>query len=235
MQHRPFLPMFPIRSLVYVPTRPWTAYGLVMMNCWIFLRQFGMSVADERGFIMRWGVVPSELLGSTTAEVWFTPITSMFIHGSLAHLAGNMWFLIIFARTVEHRLGHARFFLFYILCGCAAVVAQVFIDPTSHTPMVGASGAIAGVLAAFVALNPRARILTLIPIFIFLHFAEIPAFFFIFIWFGYQLLMGLSTLGLQMEGGVAFFAHIGGFIAGLLIVATVAGRSHSRRSSFSRT
>ena len=146
------------------------------------------------------------------------------------HIIGNMWFLHVFGDNVEASLGKPRFLLLYIGSGLLAAVAQVIIDPLSQVPVVGASGAIAGILAGYVRLFPRARVVTLVPIFIFLQFIELPAFFFIFIWFGYQLLMGLTSLGQigQNMGGVAFFAHIGGFVAGFIGVRMLARKPNPR-------
>jgi membrane associated rhomboid family serine protease len=154
------------------------------------------------------------------AWTWITPLTSMFMHGGWMHIIGNMWFLWVFGDNLEDVMGRGRFIGFYLLCGLAAAVGQMLIDPGSRVPMVGASGAISGVLAGYVRLFPHARVLTLVPIFIFLQFVELPAFLFIFIWFGLQLLQGFASLG-QVgtgQGGVAFFAHIGGFVAGLVLV-----------------
>ena len=158
------------------------------------------------------------------------------MHGGWLHLISNMWFLHIFGDNVEDRIGKIRYVGFYLLCGLAAVIAQVIMDPMSQVPMVGASGAIAGVLAGYVSLFPKARILTLVPIFIFIQFVEIPAFFFIFVWFAIQLLgsqASLAHVGSGM-GGVAFFAHVGGFVAGLLLMTVFRqGAGRSRRRSFS--
>jgi len=217
--------VFPVRSRLIIPTRPLASYGLLAANVLVFLFQLQLTPEAEKVFVFRFGVVPRWFLESTGhPAVLLSAVTSMFVHGNLAHIAGNMWFLWVFSRAVEHALGHARFFAQYILCGLAAVVAQIAIDPLSEIPMVGASGAIAGVVASYVALYPRSRILTVIPIFIFFQFVELPAFFYVFIWFGYQLLMGVTSLGLQTQGGVAFFAHIGGFVAGLVLTRLMARR-----------
>jgi membrane associated rhomboid family serine protease len=153
------------------------------------------------------------------------------MHGGWLHVIGNMWFLWVFGDNVEDAMGRLRYVVFYVACGLAAVVAQVLIDPGSSVPMVGASGAIAGVLGAYVVLYPRARIVTLVPIFIILQFVELPAFVFIFVWFGLQLLSGWASLGTvgQDVGGTAFFAHIGGFVCGLALVFLLRRRDHGRR------
>jgi membrane associated rhomboid family serine protease len=141
--------------------------------------------------------------------------TSMFIHGGFAHIIGNMWFLWIFGDNVESALGHVRYIIFYFVCGIAAALLQVMIDPSSSIPMVGASGAIAGVLGAYMIRYPRARVHVFVFIFIFITTIQIPAFYVLGFWFLMQLTSGLGTLGPDATGGVAWFAHIGGFIAGI--------------------
>lgn len=210
--------MIPIRDHNKPLSRPIINYSLIAINIVVFLHEWSLGPLGMRVFVDTWGVVPYGLLNEPELERWLTPLTSIFMHGGWMHLIGNMWFLHVFGDNVEDNLGRSRYLVFYLLCGLGAVAAQVFIDPWSRIPMVGASGAIAGVLGGYVALHPRARILTLVPIFIFIQFAEIPAYFFIFVWFGYQLLMGFTSLGQMHVGGVAFFAHIGGFLVGLLLI-----------------
>jgi membrane associated rhomboid family serine protease len=139
----------------------------------------------------------------------------MFIHGSWLHLFGNMLYLCIFGDNVEDRLGHARYAFFYLLCGMAAGAAQAVTSPGSGVPMVGASGAIAGVSGAYFLFFPSARVVTLVPIFLFLQVIEVPAVFFLLIWFLWQVLSGVTTIGAR-AGGVAFWAHVGGFVAGMV-------------------
>jgi membrane associated rhomboid family serine protease len=133
------------------------------------------------------------------------------------HLLGNMLYLHIFGDNVEDRMGHARFLGMYLLAGVAAGLAQVMINSSSAIPMVGASGAIAGVTGAYMLFFPRARIVTLVPVFVFIQIMEVPAVFFLVIWFAYQLMLGVGSLGSEAGGGVAFWAHIGGFVAGMLV------------------
>jgi membrane associated rhomboid family serine protease len=143
----------------------------------------------------------------------------MFMHGDWMHFLGNMLFLWIFGDNVEDRVGHARFVLFYVLCGAAAALAQVWISPASRVPMVGASGAIAGVMGAYFVMFPHSRVLTLVPIFFFIELIEVPAIFFLGIWFLLQFLSGVTSLGVaraQDVGGVAFWAHVAGFVAGVI-------------------
>jgi membrane associated rhomboid family serine protease len=213
--------VIPLRDINPTHTRPVVNYALIAANILVFLYQYHLQVQSPAlfdTFTKRWGMVPHFLTRDLNWGSLSTPFTSMFMHGGWGHLISNMWFLFIFGDNVEEALGRARYILFYVLCGVVAALAQIAIDPGSSVPMVGASGAIAGVLAAYFRLFPHARVLTLIPILFIAVFRELPAVFFIVIWFGLQLLMGIGALGSigQYSGGVAFFAHIGGFIGGLI-------------------
>ncbi len=185
--------------------------------------------------VLRGGAIPYEIL--TFRDVGardlvpppLTILTSMFLHGGIAHIAGNMLFLWIFGNNVEDALGRVRFLLFYLASGIVAALAQTFVSAAAgdvSTPMVGASGAIAGVLAAYLVLYPRARVLTLIPIFFFIRLVYVPAYFFIGLWFALQL---LSAVYGYTGSGVAFFAHIGGFIAGFILVKLMGARPRYRQ------
>ncbi len=179
-------------------------------------------ISREDYFIIQYGLVPVEFLTGTDLPpripfpIWITIITSMFLHGGVLHVLGNMLYLWIFGDNVEDAMGHVRFLIFYLACGVAAGFAQMAIAPHSAVPQIGASGAIAGVLAAYFMLFPYARVLTLIPIFFFIRLITVPAVFFLGFWFVFQVISGAGTLG--SEGGVAWFAHIGGFIAGGILV-----------------
>lgn len=174
----------------------------------LFQISLGLSdVAAERAFIYAFGLVPAQF---SILNIF----TSMFIHGGIAHIAGNMWFLWIFGDNVESALGHVRYLLFYLACGVAAALSQVVLNSVSQIPMVGASGAIAGVLGAYMMMYPKARVHVFI-IFFFITTVRVPAQIVLGIWFFMQLSNGLGTLGLDTTGGVAWFAHIGGFIAGV--------------------
>jgi membrane associated rhomboid family serine protease len=162
---------------------------------------------SERNFIIAFGLIPAQFS-------FFNIFTSMFIHGGIAHIAGNMWFLWIFGDNVESALGHMRYLMFYLICGLVAALSQVFLNSLSQVPMVGASGAIAGVLGAYMMMYPKARVHVFI-VFVFITTIQIPAQIVLGIWFLMQLSNGLGTLGLDTTGGVAWFAHIGGFIAGV--------------------
>jgi membrane associated rhomboid family serine protease len=230
--------VIPLRDINPTHTRPVVNYALIAANTLVFLYQFQLqldSPALFKAFTERFGLVPYYLTQHFHAGSLSTPFTSMFMHGDWLHLISNMWFLYIFGDNVEEALGRVRYVAFYVLCGLAAAFAQVAIDPGSTVPMVGASGAIAGVLAAYFRLFPHARVLTLIPILFFAVFRELPAVFFIVIWFGLQLLMGIGALGSigQHTGGIAFFAHIGGFIGGLIWLR-VFGHSKNRTQGFRR-
>jgi len=223
--------VIPIRDENPTRENPVVVWVFIAINVAVFLYQVSLGAAGMQGFVQNWGVVPARLLSGREPLDLLTPVTSMFLHGGWFHIIGNMWFLHVFGDNVEDDLGRGRFVAFYLVCGLAAVVGQVIIDPGSTVPMVGASGAIAGVLAGYVRLHPQARVLTVVPIFIFLQFIYLPAFLFIFIWFGFQLLSGLVSLGQigQNVGGVAFFAHIGGFVAGYLLIPVFGGGGRSSR------
>jgi membrane associated rhomboid family serine protease len=195
-----------------------------------FLYQITLTAVGEQRFAYRFGMIPARLFGTDLdgklpiADIapWLTIITSMFVHGNFMHLAGNMLFLWICGNNVEDRLGHARYVLFYLLCGVAAALLQAVVDTDSPIPMVGASGAISGVLGAYLILYPHARILILAWVAV----LRIRAVFAIGIWFIMQLLNAIASD--PEEGGVAWFAHIGGFLAGMALVFVFAPREPVR-------
>ncbi len=210
--------MIPIRDTIPSARVPVVNYVLVAANLLAFTYEASLGDRRANAFIEHWGLTP--------AHFGFTNLfTSMFLHGGLLHLLGNMLFLYIFGDNVEDRLGHLRYLVFYFLCGCAAGAAQALSSPGSNVPMVGASGAIAGVLGAYLLLFPGARIVTLVPIFFFVQVMEIRAVFFLAFWFIGQFMLGVSSLGSHgTTGGVAFWAHIGGFIAGMVLGPTMRER-----------
>jgi len=173
-------------------------------------------------FIYLYGLVPAryaepQIAASFTTGQQVLPFfTSLLLHGGFFHLLGNMWFLYIFGDNVEDRLGHLRYLVFYLLCGLAAGAFHLVLNWHSNVPTIGASGAIAGVMGAYLILYPRARILTLLPIFFFFTFIEVPAFFFLGIWFLFQFLIAAATAG--QPGGIAWGAHIGGFVFGIVFL-----------------
>jgi membrane associated rhomboid family serine protease len=180
--------------------------------------------SQVRGLFAEFGVVPARVSaslgeGGLDTGAWLSFGTSMFLHGGWMHLLGNMLFLYVFGDNIEDRCGHARFVLFYLLAGAAAAGTQVAVEPSSAMPMIGASGAIAGVLGAYVILFPRARVLTLLPLIIFFQLIELPAYLFLGIWFLLQIASGVLSLKIGADaGGVAWWAHIGGFLSGALFL-----------------
>jgi membrane associated rhomboid family serine protease len=210
--------VIPLRDINPTRTKPAVTWTLIGINVAVWLYEWSLGPEIEL-FIRRWGVVPYYLTQDPSLGSWLTPLTSMFMHGGWMHLIGNVWFLHVFGDNIEDELGKPRYLLFYLLCGLGAVAAQVAIDPGSRVPMVGASGAIAGVLGGYMMLHPQARVVTLVPIVFIIQLVELPAWIFLFVWFGLQLLNGFTSLGLEGQaGGVAFFAHIGGFVMGLVLV-----------------
>jgi len=203
--------VLPLRDINPTSRVPYVTYTFIAMNVAIYVYQFlVLGHAQTLEFVERHAVVPVHLFSGYGPSL-STPFTSMFMHGGLGHLVSNLWFLHIFGDNVEDALGHGRYVLFYVFAGLAAVLAHALTDPASTTPMLGASGAISGVLGAYVLMYPRARIVT----FALLFAVEVPALFFILVWFGLQLMSGLDGLGQHASTGVAFFAHIGGFVAGV--------------------
>lgn len=194
---------------------PFVNYGLIALNVLVFLRQFSMPEVDHQAFVYTYGAIPAEIIAG---QGYYSLVTSMFLHGGLLHLLSNMLYLYIFGDNIEGVMGHGRYLFFYILSGIGAAVAHIFIEPQSTVPMIGASGAISGVLGAYLLKFPRARILILIWIVIFINTFRVPAIIVLGFWFLMQLTSGLSSLGVESGGGVAWFAHIGGFIVGLVLV-----------------
>jgi membrane associated rhomboid family serine protease len=194
---------------------------LIAANCAVFLHQLSLG-SRNAAFVAAFGAVPAWFTGAAAAAAPALPpaatiLTSMFIHGGLLHLLGNMVFLWIFGNNVEDATGHLRFLAFYLLCGVAAAAAHILASPRSTLPMVGASGAISGVLGAYFLLYPYARIVTLVFLGFFAQTVAIPAFFFLGFWFVMQFLAGAASVGAP-GGGVAWFAHVGGFVAGLVLL-----------------
>jgi membrane associated rhomboid family serine protease len=205
--------MIPLRDVIPSRTTPRVTVTLIALNVLVFVFQSTLTDRAEEIFIYGFGLVPLHFS-------LVTVFTAMFVHAGLAHLIGNMLFLWIFGDNVEDRLGHGRFVLFYAICGFAAAFAQVALEPDSVVPMVGASGAVAGVMGAYLVLYPHSRVLMLFPFPLFLF--ELPAVIFLGVWFLMQFLNGVGQLPIfqqdQISGGVAFWAHVAGFLAGLLLV-----------------
>ncbi len=210
--------MLPLRDTIRSYSFPFVTWGLIALNVLAFLFEAALPPAMLERFIRVFGMVPARLFGGSPL-VWITLLTSMFLHGGWFHLISNMWILFIFGDNVEDRMGHGRYLAFYLLSGLAAGLLQAFVLPASWVPTVGASGAIAGVLGAYLLFFPGARVVTLMPFFFFFTFVEIPALFYLGFWFISQLYSGLFALALPMgmnAGGVAWWAHVGGFLFGLL-------------------
>ncbi|MBN1485156.1 MAG: rhomboid family intramembrane serine protease [Chloroflexia bacterium] len=220
--------MLPLRD--NLPTRrfPLVTVILIAMNVLVYLVEIVLDLGGGlNDFLLRWGVVPQDVTQSFNLEEAFTFFSSMFLHGGLMHIAGNMLYLWIFGNNVEDEMGRPRFVLFYLLCGVLAGLAQVLPASSSQVPAIGASGAIAGVLGGYLILFPKAKVSTLIIFGYIGRVRELPAIWVLGFWFVLQLLNGVLSLGQFASGGVAWFAHIGGFVAGLLLVRLFVGRRQS--------
>lgn len=228
---------------------PYVTYGIIGLNVLVFLYQLALGQLGDLAFTISYGLIPAMLTDISADQIVFsfsqqiapfattrdllgiamphspflTIFTSMFIHGGFFHILGNMWFLWIFGDNVESALGHVKYALFYVICGVAAGLSQIVIDINSIIPMIGASGAISGVLAAYMLKYPRARVHVFIFLFIFITTIQVPAFIVIGLWFLEQLTNGLGSLGLNTTGSVAWFAHIGGFLAGIVCIKAFTG------------
>jgi membrane associated rhomboid family serine protease len=215
--------MFPLSDVIPSRTTPYITIGLIAANTLAFFYELQLSTPELRLFTQTFGVTPAYF-------AWPTVFTSMFLHGGWLHFLGNMLYLWIFGDNVEDRFGHVLFLMFYLLSGVVAALGQVMFNPFSGAPMIGASGAIAGVMGAYFVLYPRSRILTAIFVVVFLDLVEVPAIFFLGIWFVMQLLSGVGSIGAHAaQGGVAFWAHIGGFTTGILAGACWRLRESSHR------
>jgi membrane associated rhomboid family serine protease len=204
--------MIPLKDVIPSRTRPVLTTSLVVVNALIFLLQSTLSPGELDRFFFTFGLTPAHFS-------LVSLFTSMFVHGGLGHVGGNLLYLWIFGDNIEDRLGHGRFLVFYLAAGVVAALAQTAMDPSSTVPMVGASGAIAGVLGGYFVLYPQSRVLTLFPFPVMLF--EVPAFFFLGLWFLVQFVSGLGSLAgasSGLPGGVAFWAHVIGFLAGAVLV-----------------
>jgi membrane associated rhomboid family serine protease len=215
--------VIPLRDDNPSGTAPIVTIVFIVMCVLVFLWQLSFGPQGGQRIVYALGVVPASLLGQAQlppelalVSPWMTVFTSMFMHGGGMHLIGTLLYLWIFGDNVEDSMGHGRFVVFYLLCGIAAVLAQALPDPSSTIPMIGASGAISGVLGAYLLLYPHARVLVAIPLGFFLHTMRIPAGLVLVLWFGLQLFS--SAMAQPGQGGVAFRAHIGGFIAGMILI-----------------
>jgi len=210
--------MFPVKDDNPTSITPWVTYGIIILNVLVFGYEMSLSLNEESliNFFDTYGLIPEKII---SGENLFSLFTSMFIHGGFMHILGNMLYLYIFGNNIEDILGHKRFILFYFLCGMAASGLQISINPHSTVPNIGASGAIAGVLGAYLLTFPRAKVHTLIFFGYFVRWIKLPALFVLGFWFIIQLFSGIGSLGMPADvGGIAFFAHIGGFVAGAFLV-----------------
>lgn len=202
--------MFPLRDSQQSERLPFVTSVLILLNVIVFFHQLSLSEFELTAFLLQYGTVPAKL-------GWETLFTAMFLHGGWMHLIGNMWFLWVFGDNIEDILGHANFLLFYVLCGLAGGVGHVLLNPNSVVPAIGASGAISGVMGAYLMKFPASRVTTLV---FFLLTVEVPAMVMIGWWFVTQLFSGLGSLAATnpQAGGTAWFAHIGGFVAGCVLI-----------------
>src|SRR5436305_12795548 len=202
--------MIPLRDVIPSRTTPYITVTIIVLNAIAWLFEVSLPHETLNEFLTVYGVVPAYFS-------WPTLVTSMFLHGSWSHVIGNMWYLWIFGDNIEDRVGHGRFIVFYLFCGCAAALGQVAVDPESMLPTIGASGAIAGVMGAYFVLYPHSRVLTLI-LWIFIPVVEMPALVLLGFWFLMQLFSAGTvavTAASHGSGGVAFAAHVAGFVAGM--------------------
>jgi membrane associated rhomboid family serine protease len=205
--------MIPLRDTQPSYTFPFVTVAIIVLNVAAFLYEFSMDPYELNFFIAHYGVIP-------TRFQWADVLTSIFLHGGWMHLIGNMWFLWIYGDNVEDILGHSQYLVFYLLCGLAATMVHIAFNADSRVPTIGASGAIAGVMGAYVVKFPHSRITTLVPITIFLTTVDIPAYFILLYWFVIQFFSGVGSVGHShlSQGGVAWFAHVGGFLAGVALI-----------------
>jgi membrane associated rhomboid family serine protease len=249
--------MFPIGDENPTLRRPVVTYLLLfaLLAVWLFVQGGGFDARALAATVCNLGLVPGELTGAApigrgvpigeglacvvdrSPINFLTPLTSMFLHGGWGHLLGNALFLWVFGNNVEDSMGRLRFLIFYLLCGLAAAAVQVLVNPSSPVPMVGASGAISGVLGGYLILYPLVRVRVLVVLFIFITIVRIPAFVVLLLWIGYQVILGLPqlmALDSEVSAGVAFWAHIGGFAAGALLVKLFARRDLVERHRSAR-
>lgn len=228
--------MFPLKDNIPTRSFPMVNFLLIFVNIACFVYEYKLG-ADLGGFIRLYGFVPARFMAVQSDNILdlprFVPVfSSMFLHGGILHLVSNMWMLWIFGDNIEDSMGHRRYLIFYLMCGMVSVLAQAMANPASSVPLVGASGAISGVLGAYFLIHPRARILTLIPIFIFFYMIELPAFIFLGLWVLLQIMQGYAhqmAANGTVLGGVAWWAHVGGFAAGVIFINFFRKKSKGKR------
>ncbi|MDD3315636.1 MAG: rhomboid family intramembrane serine protease [Syntrophaceticus sp.] len=220
--------MIPLRDNTYSHSFPFVNVIIIVLNVLIFLYQQSMPQDLLVLFFYNFGVTPAQVInqviaGESLLITGFPFISCIFLHGGWLHLLGNMLYLWIFGDNVEDRIGHLRYLLFYLLIGIISSIAHIISVPESQVPIIGASGAIAGIMGAYFLAFPKAKILTLVPVFFFITFIQVPAIIFLPIWFAIQIINGLSTAGMGADA-VAWWAHIGGFISGVILMPFFARR-----------
>lgn len=215
--------MIPIRDRNPSGSFPLVTVSLILVNVLVFLFELSLGTRLD-SFLFQFGIVPIKVIysadipGSNLANTYFPFLSYMFLHGGFVHLIGNMWFLWIFGDNIEDRLGRIPFILFYFICGIGSAIVHVYFNSQSGVPCVGASGAIAGVLGAYMVTFPRARVLVVLPLFIIWQIIELPAIFVLGFWFLIQFFTGAATISSAHGGGVAWWAHIGGFVLGIILI-----------------
>jgi len=245
---RPYLfPVIPYKDENPTELTPVVTVGIILTNvvAWLFVQGAGAPEPLARS-VCQLGLIPGEVLKTvppgtavplgpglqcvlTADPHWWTLLTSMFMHGGWLHIIGNMWFLWVFGNNIEDSMGHARFVVFYLLCGVAAAATQILVDPGSRVPMVGASGAISGIMGGYILLYPRVRVHTLVTLGFFITTVTLPAYVMLGYWFVLQLLLGAATAVSRAQGGVAVWAHVGGFVAGLVLIKVFANAEYLER------
>lgn len=222
LKGRPALMLIPIKDENPTVGAPVLTVGFIAICVLVFLYQLVLPGRAGEAFVLGYGMIPAVLFGTAelapgipTVDPWMTVLTSMFLHGGVLHLAGNMVYLWVFGNNIEDAMGHGRFFVFYLLCGIAAALTQAYVEPTSQLPMIGASGAVSGVLGAYLVLHPHARVTTLFWYGLVTTF-NLPAMAVLGWWIVVQIINVLITD--STEGGVAWYAHIGGFLAGMVLI-----------------
>jgi membrane associated rhomboid family serine protease len=222
--------MIPLRSSEPHYSRPTVTLVIIALNVAVFLYELSLPSYALNRFIMLEGIVPDRITSAHSIAGYSTILTSMFIHGGFLHIAGNMWFLWIFGRGVEDILGHAKYLALYLLCGFAAAFLHILVNSNSTVPTVGASGAIAGVMGAYLIKFPRAHIVTLVFIVVFITTFDVPAAFLLLYWFAIQFFSGVGSVGYSStsSGDVAWFAHVGGFLAGMALIMLMGTKQRAR-------
>lgn len=214
--------MIPLRDNIQIQSFPYVTILLFLSNCYVFYLEFTATSQQLAWLMIQYSLVPSEFVKAFTQQSsqlgdYLPLLSNLFLHGSWLHIIGNLWFLFLFGRTSEGCLGHLKYFIFYLVCGMAANLVQIAFDPNSTIPVIGASGAISGILGSYSFCFPRARISTLIPIFFFFTIIEIPALVFIGLWFLLQVYQGTLSSVSMAGSNVAWWAHIGGFVTGICL------------------